>query len=160
MSFDDDDLKADVERLSAKWIDGAPKRSNLDDEERAIAARLLGSKREADRLASASTKKPYRYRERRPVVAVHYGYIPRGQTDWWGIGSLGDYWYIEIFRNGRKYELMRGDRPECVAAVSRLQRMGFPTTLVGDVPAVISVPKPTGPSRRKQVMDQVGRFKP
>lgn len=84
--MDEDDIRAEVERLKVKWFDGAPKRSNLDDEERAIAARLLGSRREADRLASASPKTPYRYRERRPAVSARYGFHPGTRGDEWGMG--------------------------------------------------------------------------
>lgn len=157
---EDEDLEKDVAQLRAKWFgaDAAPRRA-LDAEEEAVAARWLG-KHEAARLATTRSGERFRYRP--TVVIAHYGYIPFSEGTH-ALHPLGDYFYLEVFKLGRKHTLFQGDRASCLKAVERLRSMGISVSRVGSErsPEEIS---PLGsatpsrhqrPSQRKVILDQL-----
>lgn len=159
--IDDDDLESDVARLRAKWFGkGSTPPKALDAEEEAVAAKWLG-RSEAARLAR--TRSGERFRPQRPAVVVaHYGYIPPAESPLSAV-PLGDYWYLEVFKLGKKYTLYKGGRAGCLDAVSRLQRMRINVTRVGSerAPEELSPPAAALPSRqrrpsqRKAILEQL-----
>lgn len=155
----EDDLETDVARLRDKWFGkGATPVKALDADEEAVAAKWMG-KEAAHKLAN--TRAGERYRP--PVVTARYGYIPEADAGPWSAKALGDYWYVEVTRDGRKHTLFEGDRTGCLQALAKLQRMRVPVTRIGSErsPDELSPParsKPQ-PSARHDILKRLGSFR-
>jgi hypothetical protein len=154
----EDDLEADVARLRDKWFGtGVSPVKTFEAEDNAVAGKWIG-KAAAHKLANSRDGERYRP----PDVTARYGYIPEADGGTRSPRPLGNYWYVEVTRDGRNHTVFEGDRTGCLQALSMLERMRVPVMRIGSErsPDEMSPParsKPH-PSARHDILKRLGSF--
>lgn len=165
----DNQLEVMEQRLRELWAVALPK-SALADEDRAVAAKLLG-KEGAKRLAATRRGERYRYRPQ-AIQKIEYHFVPAGEDK----PAYQHGWRMEATQNGERRtigELLTHER--CRFIVGELKARGYRVELVITEPMkrchVLGLPQDfeqrgpspqqrREPSKRFAILDQLRDFRP